>query len=74
MKTRLQFIYGCIFSFYEDVLTEEILKSNPSSSRKKEQALILQMIEGLFININFSFEFAIVHLLLFMVFSVRPIH
>ncbi|MDQ0879370.1 hypothetical protein [Peribacillus sp. V2I11] len=74
MKTRLQFIYGCIFSFYEDVLTEEILKSNPSSSRKKEQALILQRIEGLFININFSFEFAIVHLLLFMVFSVRPIH
>ncbi|MDP1420244.1 hypothetical protein Q8G35_18085 [Peribacillus simplex] len=56
------------FSFYEDVLTEEILKIECFTFEKREQALILQRIEGLFIHINFSFEFAIVQLLLFMVF------
>lgn len=55
MKTNLQFIYGCsLLPFMKTYLRRKSLNRMLQIHEKREQALILQRIEGLFIHIDFS--------------------
>ncbi|MBO0997416.1 hypothetical protein IOC57_06570 [Bacillus sp. SD075] len=61
-------LMDAVIPFMKTYLRRKSLNRMLQVHEKREQALILQRIEGLFTHINFSFEFAIVQLLLFMVF------